>query len=212
MDLEQPGRFFYIFTRPQWRSWLVKGAFLLAGYGAVLVLHLVLAVGGAPAGALRLLAVIGGPLALLAAVYTAYLFAQAKARDLWQNPLLPPHLAVQAALAGSCALLPAALVWEPRAAPALAILLAAGVAVHLLFVLGETTLTHATAHARLAQWEMIRGRFRRFFWCGIALALVAAAAPLAGASGALAAAAAALTGLLAFEHAYVQAGQSVPLA
>ena len=30
--------------------------------------------------------------ALATACYTAYLFAQAKARDLWQSPLLPPHL------------------------------------------------------------------------------------------------------------------------
>jgi hypothetical protein len=37
----------------------------------------------------------------MTAVYTAFLFAQAKARDLWQNPLLPPHLVVQAVLAGA---------------------------------------------------------------------------------------------------------------
>ena len=43
---------------------------------------------------------------LLTAVYTAYLFAQAKARDLWQNPLLPPHFVVQAVLGRRrCALL-----------------------------------------------------------------------------------------------------------
>ncbi len=211
-DLEHPERFLYIFTRPQWRSWLVKGAFLLAGYGAVLVSHFVMVVAGAAPAALRLLAWAGAPLALLAAVYTAYLFAQAKARDLWQNPLLPPHLAVQAALAGACALLPAAWVWEPRAAPALVVVLAASVAVHLLFVLGECTLTHATAHARLAQWEMTRGRFRGFFWGGMALALAASAAPFAPAPLILAAAAAALAGLFAFEHAYVQAGQAVPLS
>ena len=41
------------------------------------------------------------PLALATACYTAYLFAQAKARDLWQSPLLAPHLAVQAVLAGA---------------------------------------------------------------------------------------------------------------
>ena len=46
----------------------------------------------------------GIPLAVMTAVYTAYLFAQAKARDLWQNPLLPPHMAVQAVLAGAAAL------------------------------------------------------------------------------------------------------------
>ena len=31
-DLEHPERFYLIFTRPQWRSWLVKGAFIIAGY------------------------------------------------------------------------------------------------------------------------------------------------------------------------------------
>ena len=56
----------------------------------------------------RLLAVVGAPLAGMAAVYTGYLFAQAKARDLWQSPLLPPHLLVQAFVAGSAALLPLA--------------------------------------------------------------------------------------------------------
>ena len=28
-----------IFTRPQWKSWLVRGAFIISGYGAVLALH-----------------------------------------------------------------------------------------------------------------------------------------------------------------------------
>jgi formate-dependent nitrite reductase membrane component NrfD len=57
---------------------------------------------GADAGApLRWLALLGVPAAVMTGVYTAFLFAQAKARDLWQNPLLPPHLAVQSVLAGS---------------------------------------------------------------------------------------------------------------
>ena len=38
-DLEHPERFYMIFTRPQWRSWLVKGAFIIAGYSLVLALH-----------------------------------------------------------------------------------------------------------------------------------------------------------------------------
>ncbi len=32
---EQPRRFYYIFTRPHWGSWLVRGALILLGYGAV---------------------------------------------------------------------------------------------------------------------------------------------------------------------------------
>ena len=134
-DLEHPARFYMIFTRPQWRSWLVKGAFILAGYGAVLLVHAWFALSGRPHRILAL-AALGLPLAVAAAIYTAYLFAQAKARDLWQNPLLPAHLLVQAVLAGAAALLPLA-----------------------------------------SRWESV-----------------------------------ALGGLLAFEHAYVQAGQSVPLA
>src|SRR5262249_38842256 len=136
--------------------------------------------------------------------------------------------------------------------------LAAAAVLHLALVLGECSLTHGTAHARLATLEMVRGRFRRWFRAGIVLAAAAAVAGglgTAAASGAraalasvpseaarmnmpsgpagisvfgpvaaaveytmlaiwlaLAAAPLALAGLLAFEHAYVQAGQSAPLA
>ena len=206
-DLEHPERFFYIFTRPQWRSWLVKGAFVIAGYSAVLAGHVAAALAGWPDGALHL-GWPGLPLAAMTAVYTAYLFAQAKARDLWQSPLLPPHMLVQAALAGSAALLPAAAVLEPAAVEPLLWTLSASSLVHLLLVWGENTLPHVTAHARQAAREMTRGRYRRFFRASVVLAAVAVSAPTIG----LVAAPAALIGLLAFEHAYVQAGQSVPLA
>jgi hypothetical protein len=86
-----------VLTRPQWRSWLVKGAVIITAYGAVLGVHYLLAFRHS-SGPILALAFIGFPLAVMTAVYTAYLFAQAKARDLWQNPLLPPHLLVQALL------------------------------------------------------------------------------------------------------------------
>jgi Fe-S-cluster-containing dehydrogenase component/formate-dependent nitrite reductase membrane component NrfD len=206
-DLEHPARFYMIFTRPQWRSWLVKGAFVIAGYSLVLALHFLAALGGAGALA-RPLLLLGVPLAALTAVYTAYLFAQAKARDLWQNPLLPPHLFVQAVLAGAAALLPFAAWLEPGAVRPLLWTLGAACLVHLLMVWGEVTLTHPTAHARLAVSEMTRGRYRAFFWAGVLLVAAAAFAPWLGP----AAAPLALAGLLCHEHAYVQAGQSVPLA
>ncbi len=239
-DLEHPGRFWFLFTRPQWRSWLVRGAFVIGGYAGVLALHFAAALAGRP-GWTRALLVPGLPLALLSAVYTAYLFAQAKARDLWQNPLLPPHLAVQAVLAGAAALAPVAMAAEPAlTAPLLGILAVASV-VHLLFVLGEHTMTHGTAHAHLAAREMTAGRFRAWFWTGIALAAASTAAAMFGASAGVAAslvgasagvaaswagssagvaaswvaptaAVLAVLGLLSFEHAYVQAGQSAPLA
>lgn len=207
-DLEHPERFFYILNRPQWRSWLVRGGVILGGYAAVLGVHLLAGLIGVP-GLRTGAAVAGLPLSLGAAVYTAYLFAQAKARDLWQNPLLPPHLAVQAALAGAAVLLPfAAWRFGATVSSALAWVLGGAALVHLLFLAGELSLPHPTAHARLAAHEMIAGRFRGFFWSGIALVALGLCAPWLGAWVALPA----LAGLALHEHAYVQAGQSVPLA
>src|SRR3569832_1144598 len=106
-DLEHPERFFMIFTRPQWQSRHVKGAFIIAGYTLVLLLHFIASWLGSTSFQSWLM-IAGIPLSLLTAIYTAYLFAQAKARDMWQNPLLPPHLVFQAALLGSAILLPIA--------------------------------------------------------------------------------------------------------
>ena len=205
-DLEQPTRFLYIFTRPQWRSWLVKGAFIIAAYGAVLTAH---GLGGLTGGVwLGPLAVLGLPLAALTAIYTAFLFAQAKARDLWQNPLLPSHLLVQSVMAGAAALLPAAAYLDAGAVPVLTKILALSSLVHLLMVWGESALPQVSAHARLAHHEMTSGRYGAYYKASLVLAALAVGAPILG----LAAVLPALLGLLAFEHAYVQAGQSVPLA
>ena len=206
-DLEHPARFTMIFTRPHWSSWLVKGAVVITGYSAVLALHFLSSLLGW--GRLRVALMVPGlPLAALAAVYTAYLFAQAKARDLWQNPLLPLQLFAQAVLAGAASLLVVSTFFAPEAVGILSWITAGASVVHLLLVWSETTMTHATAHARLAAWEMTDGRYRVFFWSGVALV---AAGALSGWLGAPAAPFA-LAGLLAYEHAYVQAAQAVPLA
>jgi Fe-S-cluster-containing dehydrogenase component len=206
-DLKHPARFLLIFTRPQWRSWLVKGAFVIAGYALVLLLHFVGGLAGADA-ALRLLGLAGLPLAAMTAIYTAYLFAQAKARDLWQSPLLPGHLVVQGVLAGAGALAPVAAAVEPGALRALLWIVAGSSVLHLLIVWGETTISHVTAHAGLAVAELTRGRYRPFFLAGLAGAAVGLLGPWVG----WVAGVAALAGLAAYEHAYVQAGQRVPLA
>ncbi len=206
-DLEHPKRFYLIFTRPQWRSWLVKGAFIIAGYSLVLAGHFAASLMDWNAGH-RLLMWAGLPLATMTAIYTAWLFAQSKARDLWQSPLLPPHLFVQTLLAGSAALMPISALEDPFTLPPMMWMLAFSSLAHLLCVWGEATLPHVTAHARLANHEMVSGRYGRYFWAGIVLVAFGLAAPwIHGLTAPLA-----LLGLLAFEHAYVQAGQSVPLA
>jgi Fe-S-cluster-containing dehydrogenase component len=207
-DLKHPGRFYLIFTRRHWRSWLVRGSFVLGGYGGVLALYLLAALAGWT-GARQVLAGIALPLALATACYTAYLFAQAKGRDLWQSPLLAPHLAIQAALAGAAAMLPL-LVWlaPGSAVTACEAVLAAAAGLHVIFAAGEVTTPHVTAHAHLAVSEMTRGRYARFFWPALAAVAAGVAAPWIG----VAATPLVLAGLLGHEHAYVQAGQSVPLA
>ncbi len=206
-DLEHPERFYLIFTRPQWRSWLVRGAVIISAYGVVLAVHLLGGMFGWTA-LQKVLVVPGLMLAMMTSVYTAYLFAQSKARDLWQSPLLPPHLLVQSLLGGAAALLLVAPLVDPRAAEPIALVVAGSALTHLLMLWGEISLVHVTAHAHLAQWLMTTGEFKTFFWAGAVLVAVAVAAPVIG----VFAAPFALAGLLAHEHAYVQAAQAVPLA
>ena len=231
-DLEHPERFHLIFTRPQWRSWLVKGAFIIAGYTLVLAIHFIASWAGSTSLQLWLM-IAGIPLAVLTAVYTAYLFAQAKARDMWQNPLLPPHLLVQALLLGSATLSlgVVALYGMMQSDFIMGMLdavrpeflwsiwlLAGSSLLHLLMVWGEVSLTHPTAHARLAIWEMVRGRYRNDFWFGTGLSVLGGLLPWLAVLGVVsltvgvAGAPLALIGMMLFENAYVQAGQSVPLA
>jgi Ni/Fe-hydrogenase subunit HybB-like protein len=206
-DLKHPLRFYLIFTKHQWRSWLVRGAVVLNLYGAVLVADLAISLAGS-SSAHVVLAGPGVPVAVMAAVYTAYLFAQARGRDLWQSPVLGPHLAVEALLGGAGALLPAAAVLYPSALHPLEVLVAGSAVTHLLLRAAETTSLHPTAHAHLAAREMTHGRYATFFWAGALAIAVGVLAPFAGWWAGVVA----LAGLLPHEHSYVQAAQAVPLA
>ena len=228
-DLEHPARFYMIFTRPQWRSWLVKGAFIIAGYSLVLALHFGASLAGSTSVQIWL-TIAGIPLSVATAVYTAYLFAQAKARDMWQNPLLPPHLLFQSVLLGTAVLVVLAILFRgymtpdgmfvsvPRDVYWSTVTLAVTSLVHLLMVWGEVSLTHPTSHARLAIWEMVKGRYKKEFWTGTIFSFVGGLLTLLvifeffPTSFVAAGAVFALVGMLLFEDAYVQAGQSVPLA
>ncbi|MHB1509813.1 MAG: 4Fe-4S dicluster domain-containing protein [Acidimicrobiales bacterium] len=206
-DLDRPKRFYLLFTHPQTKSWLVRGGFIIGAYGALLVAVL----GAGIARSALAEQILAGPALLAAlgtAVYTAYLFAQAKARDLWQTPLLAPHLIVQAVMVGAGILLPFAAGLAPGALHPLEVLVAGAAIAHLVFVFGETTVSHATAHAHLAVAEMTRGRYAVAFWLGVLLVSVGVLAPFLGWWAGIVA----LVGLLPHEHAYVQSGQSVALA
>jgi formate-dependent nitrite reductase membrane component NrfD len=152
-----------------------------------------------------------------AASYTAFLFGQCEGRDLWQTPLLPVHLIVQALLCGSAtlALLPASLGGTPQTTSFAVRTLVIGLALHLLMLLGEVGMPHTTDNSRYAARLMTHGPFRTAFWGGavvlggivpvVILLLASGNRPLVGFAAILA-----LAGLLIFEWCFVMAGQSVP--
>jgi hypothetical protein len=119
-------------------------------------------------------------------------------------------LLVQAVIAGASALVLVTVFVEPEALPVLLRIAAGATLLHLLLLAGEVTMPHPTAHARLAAWEMTRGRYAGYFQAGVVLQALAVVAVLVvpGVPVAILA----LAGLLAHEHAFVQAGQAVPLA
>jgi Fe-S-cluster-containing dehydrogenase component/formate-dependent nitrite reductase membrane component NrfD len=209
VDLKRPDRFHYLLFKPNWRSWLVLGAFILLAFGLALVLWVLAAATGRTA-LLGLLAVPVGVLALAAAGYSALLFAQAEGRDFWQSPLVLPHLLAAALTAGAALRLLAA----PPSALARGLLLL-GLGANLLFVLAECYTPHPTTDAGAAARTITRGRLSRPFWGGVVAAgtLIPALLliPPSGPAPALAALLA-LAGLYLWEDCWVRAGQAVPLS
>ncbi len=229
-DLERPERFYYILARPNWRSWMVWGAYFMTAHGLGTFAWLVLGFLGFES-ALTALAVPVALVAILTTGYTGFLFAQGLARDLWQGPHAVFDLLAQAIAEGAAAMLVAlALVPALRSAPGvshggapLAIALTLAVAVHLAFVVVEQlVMPSPTRHHELATNAIVRGAFRVPFWAGavtaggvLPLALVSLAGLITSLqTPALAALVAALTltGSFAWEYVWVEAGQSVPLS
>jgi Fe-S-cluster-containing dehydrogenase component/formate-dependent nitrite reductase membrane component NrfD len=231
-DLDQPTRFYYMLIRPQWRSWLTRGAFILIAFslvaGLLLLTHLM-----AFEETVQLCAALGIPLAILVAVYTAFLFAQAEGRDLWQSPLLSFHLCVQALMAGAACLFivdlfvpsPYVLVSAPVATtlqsvaldpPNRALLWFIGSAViNLLLTLGgEFAVPHASQVAATAAHMITKGRYKTWYWTSVLGGLVVPliiAVLFKDSSLALALAGLlSLIGLFMYEWAFVMAPQQVP--
>ncbi len=217
-DLKRPDRFAYILLKPNWRSWLVWGAWILMAFGGAGGLWLL----GGLTGDHRLIELIAVPtilLALAAAGYSALLFGQAEGRDFWQSPLVLPHLIVAAVVAGTAALsVTATALGRPGAAELGQILLVALVA-HAALLALELFSRHPVRDVALAARLITGGALRARFWGGVAAAgiaapivLLVAAASLGSIAAALLAALLALAGLWLWEDLWVKAGQSVPLS
>ncbi|MAE71475.1 MAG: 4Fe-4S ferredoxin [Gemmatimonadetes bacterium] len=217
IDLERPERCFFVLIHPQWSSWLTRGAYLLLGFGVVAGIWWISEVAawvdwidGAP----RLwLAAFTLPCAAGASIYTAFLFAQAEGRDLWQSPLLPGHLVLRSAMMGSGLLLLIEALMGAQTEVARGIYLFSSVASLFALLVGDLAVPHTSEVGARAADEIRRGRYRWYYWCGGAVAghLIPMTLVLLGDPDlSYLAVGLAAGGLYAFEYAFVMAPQEIP--
>lgn len=146
-DLAKPMHFYKLFTRPNWKSWLVKGGIVLTAFCGLSALILLI-------GSLKPAGLVGyveplrwanAAVGFLVAGYTAFLFKQCKGRDLWESPWLLPHLIVQAMMCGSLIFMTVA---SPRSS--LVEVFVASILLHAFFLFREALSKHNTENGRQA--------------------------------------------------------------
>ena len=215
-DLDKPWRFAYVLLRPQWGSWLVKGGYAITLFGL-----LVTALAAGSYFNSPLLSAVGSwgglILAVIVAIYTAFLFAQCKGRDFWQSPVLPLHMLIHAFMAGAAVMgiarwfVAAPVGWDHY----LSVMLGGSIVANLIVLGIELLVPHPTTDARLVVKMITRKPFGPLFWGGaivignlVPLCLLCfTGAGVIGAAGVLA-----LIGIYCTEHLWVRAPQMVPLS
>jgi hypothetical protein len=160
-DIDRPDRFLYVLLRPQWKSWLVRGAYIITGFGGLVSLRLLdnyLQLG------LDWLWIPGIVFAGLGAVYTAFLFNQARARDLWQTPIQSAiHMFVHAIMAGSVVMM----IIAPDSSQWMTNILYWGIVANVVIMAKEILLPHDTPDTKKAIESMTKGYYSKYFWAGI---------------------------------------------
>ncbi len=160
-DLDQPKRFLYVLLRPQWKSWLVKGAYFITGFGAFSTLFLVATFLDWSIIASAALWV-NALFAVMTAVYTAFLFAQAKGRDFWQSPTLAIHMFIHSLMAGAAIFVISSFIMDVELdwLSILKRVLLISVIVNLLTMLIEFSMTHPTVASKRTIESIIKGKYR----------------------------------------------------
>ena len=216
-DLDRPDRFLNVLLRPQWGSWLVRGGYAISVYGGLVALNglfLLLEIRVLEEALIWVTAIA----AVVVAIYTAFLFAQAKGRDFWQSPALSLHMLVHSLMAGAAAFGILAFFQDAQAdwTRFLITVLIAGLAVNLFTIILEIVTPHPTVDAKAVVKMIVKGRYSRLFWFGVMafgnilpLVLLSAAGsePMVLAVSGLVV----LIGIYLTEHIWVEAPQRIPL-
>ena len=221
-DLSQPKRFLNILLRPQWKSWVARGAFILVGFTAVAGLWWLIEGAGKWGWIAQSLVLVIRPilawttlpLALFSVIYTAFLLGQAEGRDMWQTPLLPFQLFSQSFMVASGTFMALGLfVYISESLFSfLSTVFVLSLIINLVITLvGKFAMPFASEVALLASHEMSHGKFRNHFWWGgivlghilpLALFAIPGALPLVALT--------AVVGLFFYEYAFVMAPQHIP--
>ena len=223
-DLSQPKRFLSILLRPQWKSWVARGAYILVSFTAFAGLwwlvegavHMKWLSNFIIASSLRpVFAWITLPLALFGVIYTAFLLGQAEGRDMWQSNLLPFQLFAQSMMVASGMFLILNLFVSVPAdlQTLLTWLFPVSIAINLLLTFANKFNSFASEVAMLGHREMTNGRFRNHYWWGgiglghvLPLVLFLAFSSIALPVAVLCA----FVGLFFYEYAFVMAPQHIP--
>lgn len=169
-DLDRPDRFLNVLLRPQWRSWLVRGGYAISIFGGLVTLLAVSNLFGWTfiRGGIMWLTALA---AVVVAVYTAFLFAQAKGRDFWQSPTLAIHMLVHSIMAGSAVYLIINILSDQSmsAEKLMVFVLALSLFINLITIAVEMMTTHPTVDAKRAVELILKGRYSTKFWWGVIL-------------------------------------------
>lgn len=215
-DLDKPTRFLYVLLRPQKKSWLVRGGYAITVYGGLVTLWMVWRFLG-----LRefepVIITAALVFSVIVAVYTAFLFGQAKGRDFWQSPALAPHMLIHAFMAGSAVFsLLISWVWPQSVLGGFfASALLYSLLINIAILAVELLAAHPTTDAKLTVQMIVSGRFRILFWAGtVVVGNLLPLLMLGTQEAALFAPAAVLVliGMYVTEHIWVRAPQLVPLS
>jgi len=222
-DLSQPKRFLNVLLRPQWKSWLARGAYIMVTFTVVAGLWWLLE--GAAylnwlpidliAAIRTFVAWITFPLALGVVIYSAFLLGQAEGRDMWQSSILPFELLAQSSVVSSGVFLALSLFVSFPASlqELLSIVFPVSLAINLLIMLANKfAMPFASEIAMLASRDITHGHYRNhFWWGGIALGHLLPFALFLSVPVAIPIAAlAAIGGLFFYEYAFVMAPQRIP--
>lgn len=223
-DLARPERFLSVLLRPQWRSWLTRGAYLLVGFSVVTGIWWVADI-AAYMGLLsdivvswfRVIALwIGSPLAVGVVIYSGFLFAQAEGRDLWQSPLLVPHLLTQSVISGGAVMIMLSVAGGVTPShgelgrTALLLVLPLNI---VILCLGKFGINNTSDASVRAMKEITHGRYKMAFWVGAVC--VGHVLPLGllnyhGSLTEIVSSLAVVAGLYCYEYAFVMAPQEIP--